>query len=234
MRHNRIWLLTVSGICFSAALLPARIFWEGGGDLFTPASFGREIYKAVMEINGGKADVCVVACENGLASVQASLATNRDPTAAWFSGDSLGLGRVSRDGKTLRLATLSFGPGRPDLMVTVIQSTSEAIASRPEYARHRLSDIPVPPGAAVLGTMNNTDTRTTVERLVSRMSMETVARFYENAMARNGWIKMVKSVENTGLLCYIKGADVCCVMVAAQDSNGETGITLLHKQGAVN
>ncbi|MEI8139479.1 MAG: hypothetical protein WCI03_06390 [bacterium] len=211
MRRNLLWLLIIAGGCLFASLLHARVFSTGSIDLFNPSSFGKLIYKTLMEINGEKADVSVVACENGLTSLKAVLKVHHDPT--------------------LRVVALSTGEEKPVLLVTVAQALAEKEASQ---ARHRLADVPVPSDGVVLGTMRSADTRTTFERLAYRMGKEEAIRFYEQSMERTGWSKLMGAGEGGGFLFYVKGADICVVLVAIQESNGETGITLLHKQGAVN
>ncbi|MEI7881229.1 MAG: hypothetical protein WCI95_10180 [bacterium] len=214
MRCKHLWVMVLAVGCLYASLLHARVFSSRNIDLLNPASFGRLIYQTMMEINDGKADVCVVACDAGLNQVQAALNGRRD--------------------STLRAMVLSPGEDKPALLVTVVQSSSEKAASQAQRARHRLADVPVPADGVVLGTMRSADTRTTLERLVSRQGEAEVVRFFELGMNRSGWSKLVGAVEGGGLLVYVKGVDVCVVRVATQESNGETGITLLHKQGAVN
>lgn len=209
----RFAALVLAG-CLAATLLHARVFSSGRLDLLNPATFGRLIYKTIMEINGGKAEVNVVACADGPAVVEVALAAHRDPT--------------------LRVVALSAGDDTPALLVTVVQSPAEKDASRPAQARHGLTDVPVPSDGVVLGTMRSVDTRTTFERLSSRQGVAEVTRFFEREMGQAGWSKLVGADEGSGFLFYIKGADLCAVLVTPQESNGETGITLLHKQGAVN
>lgn len=214
MRCKHLWVMVLAVGCLYASLLHARVFSSRNIDLLNPASFGRLIYQTMMEINDGKADVCVVACDAGLDQVQAALNAHRD--------------------STLRAVALSTGMEKPALLVTVVQSPAEKAASQAKRARHRLADVPVPADGVVLGAMRSADTRTTFERLVSRQGEAEVVRFFELGMNRSGWSKLVGAGEGGGLLVYVKGADVCVVRVATQESNGETGITLLHKQGAVN
>ncbi len=206
-------LLLLAG-CLSASLLHARVFTSRTVDLFNPSTFGRLVYKTVMEINEGKAEVSVVACDDGLTAVQATVQHQRD--------------------SKFRAVALSAGDEKPALLVTVVQSQAEKDASQSQRARHRLADVPVPSDGVVLGTLRSMDTRTTFERLVSRLGKEEIVRFFEQSMNREGWLKLVGAAGKGGFLFYVKGADICMVMVAPQESNGETGITLLHKQGAVN
>ena len=216
MLHRKYpWLLLLlAGGCLSASLLHARVYFSQSVDLFNPASFGRLIYKTIMEINGGKAEVNVVGCDDGLDPVKAALGTHLDPR--------------------LRVVALGSDSERPALLVTVVQSPAEQNTSQSIRARHRITDVPVPSDGLVLSTLNSSDTRSTLECLSSRMGKDDLVRFYEAAMARTGWTKLVAAAEGSGLMIYIKGADICVVMVTMQESNGESGVTLLHKQGAVN
>jgi len=214
MRRKYLWLMVLLEVCLAASLLQARVFLSRNIDLSNPATFGRLVYKTLMEINGGNADVSVVACDDGVAPVQAALTQHPDPT--------------------LRVVALSTGSEKEALLVTVVQSQEEKAASQVQRVRHRLADVPVPADGIVLGTMKNMDTRTTLERFSSRLGKDEVVRFFEQTMTRMGWAKMMGAAAGGGVLFYVKGADICMVMVTPQESNGETGITLLHKQGAVN
>lgn len=214
MRHGRKWLGVLAGIGLVVPLLHASVFSSRKIDLFTPSTYGRLIYKTIMEINGGKADVSVVACDDGLDTMQGALTAQHDARLRWVSLDT--------------------GEGKPGVLVTVVQSPSEKEASQSARARHRIADVPVPSDGIVLGTMRSADTRTTYERLTSRLGRSEVVQFYDQAMIRSGWSKLVAASEEGGFLFYAKGADLCAVLVTIQESDGETGISLLHKQGAVN
>lgn len=215
MRRRFQWLGGVFlSACLIAPLLHARVYAIRHIDLFSPASYGRLIYKTLMEINGGKAEVNVVACEGDLTPLRAIMSAHADPS--------------------LRFVAIQPGAEKPALLVTVLQSQAERDASQSSYARHRLVDVPVPQDGIVRSTMNSGDTRTTFERISSRMARVDVVRFIEQGLERNGWKKQVGAGEESGFLVYIKGSDICLVLVKAKESDGETSITLLHKQGAVN
>lgn len=199
--------------CLTAPVLYARVFTAGRLDLRYPATFGRLIYQTLMEINGGKAEVNVVACTEGPTLLDAALRAHRDPA--------------------IQVVSINVGEDKPPLLVTVVQSPSDRDASRPAQARHGLADVPVPADGVILSTMRSGDTRTTFERLSSRQGVDEVIRFFEERMGQTGWTKWINAGEGSGFSFYIKGADVCVVRVVAKESHGETGITLLHKQGAV-
>ena len=236
--RSRVIFLTVLAVLLSAAMIQARVYVSSGavgGDLFNPASFGAQLYKTVMTINGGRAEVSVVACEGGLASVRAAFsALNPTHGGHYQTGESLGAGVASEAGKTVRLVTLAPDPEAPVLMVAVSQSDAEARTSRTGGVSHQLDDVPAPPGATILITLKNAESRTTLERLTSRMSRESVTRFYEGAMVQKGWSRTFRTAARPGLTVYVKGADLCCVRIRESDSDGESAVTLLHKAGAVN
>lgn len=231
------FLLVVAALAFFSFRVLASVYQTGGvegGDLFTPSTFGRCIYQAVMLINGGRADVSVIACAGGEESVrEAFKAEEKAGTGHYFPGDSLGVGKATRGGSTLSLVTLKPVPQAPALMVAVAQSDSERRASKPAEVRHQIDEVPVPSGTRVLSCLKNLDTRTALERLSIRMPAEGVRGFYDAFMARNGWSRLVHASRDGGLQVYVKGANVCCLGISAADSDGESSVTLLHKQGAV-
>lgn len=239
MRHGSrmaVLLPVLFGVGLSALVLQARVYQTSGavgGDLFNPSSFGRQVYRTVMTINGGRADVSVVDCAGGDASVRTACNALPPGAARYMVGESLGLGKAVRDGKEVRLLTLSPGPGARMLLVTVTQSDSAARDSATPPLRHQLEDVPVPPDATVLSYMKNADTRTAMERLSVRMPGEGARLYFEGAMARAGWTRVSGAAGENGMAFYMKGADVCCVRVSVADSDGESRVTLLHKRGAV-
>jgi len=234
-RHT-LRLMIGLGLGLSAPWLQARVFRNDGpvGNLFNPGSFGAQVYQAVMQINGGYADVSVAVCEGGWEAVRvACAAVSQDEGNRHQAGESMAMGKVSRGGKTVRWVALEPEPRGPLLLVSVTQPASEAASSYPSPARHGLEDVPLSPDARVLSLLRNGDTRTTLERVSSRMTRESLALFHEGAMTRQGWVRGFRTAARTGLSMYIKGSDLCWVRIGDTDSNGETRVTLLHKAGAV-
>lgn len=232
------WMPVFVALAIPAPVMQARVFsvaGGGGGDLFQPGSFGPQVYAAAMQINGARADVSVVACEGGVASIREAFATlSPGGQGRYQQGETLGCGVASKAGNTVRLVTLAPDSGGRVLMVAVTQTDSESRAAPAAMVRHVLGDVPVPPGATVLSTMQNGDTRTTLERVSARQPREGLLRFYEGAMPRGGWVRVSRPATGEGLLVFVKGSDLCCIRVGAEDSNGESQVTLLHKPGAVN
>jgi len=231
-----VLLPALFGVGLSALVLQARVYQTSGamgGDLFNPSSLGKQVYRTAMTINGGRADVSVVDCAGGEASIRTVCGDMPAGSARYVAGESLGLGKAVRDGQVVRLVTLSPGLGSRTLLVTVAQSDSAVRASAVPPLRHQLEDVPVPPDATVLSYMKNDDTRTAMERLSVRMSGEGARRYFEGAMTRAGWARVAGTAGESGVAFYMKGADVCCVRVVVADSDGESRVTLLHKRGAV-
>lgn len=214
MKRKYFWLIILLGGALSASILHARVFSSRNVDLLNPSSYGRLIYKTLMEINEGQSEVSVVICDDGLAPVEAALTAYHNPV---FSA-----------------VAVHTEADKPALLVTVVKSPADQKASLTSRPRHRLVDVPVPADGVVLGTMRSADTRTTFEHLSSRMAKDETLRFFDLGMVQAGWVKQVGMEKGSGLSVYSKGTDICLILVNTQESNGETGITLLHKQGAVN
>ena len=217
-RSLQIGIPVLAGL--SAILVQAAVFQTGGktgGDPLKPDSYGRCLYRAAMQINGGRAEVSVIACEGVV-----------DPLRTAFKVE-----QATGDGRTVRLVTLKPSPDSPPLMVAVSQSVGEAKASRSSEGRHRIDEIPIPSGARVLSFQRNDESRTSLERLAVRMPADGVRGYYDAILARDGWSRLFPESREGGLMVFMKGATVCCVGVGAADSYGESRVTLLHKQGAV-
>jgi len=226
-------LLVVAGLLLPAALSFARVSTSTslGGDLFDPASFGRVIYRTVMWINGGRAEVAVTACDRGTASVKAAFA-GEPQGARYREGASLGLGQTTRDGRIMRVMTIEPPGASKPLLVSVLQSEGDERQSRSSTPQG-LDEVPALPGAEIEGVLRSDDTHTAVERLTTRRAPSGVLAFYDGAMTRGGWTRL-SGEPDASLRIYLKGSDVCCVGVRAAESDGETRVTLLHKRGAVN
>ena len=164
----------------------------------------------------------------------AVLAAKDDPSARYVAGEDVGFGKASANGRQVRLMTLSPGSGSQTLVVSVAQSDADAKASHAADMSHQIDDVPVTSDSRVVSFMKNLDTRTALEQLVVRMSGEGPRRYFESVMPRNGWTPMFRAPGDSGLVVFVKGADVCCVRIKSSDSDGESSVTLLHKQGAVN
>lgn len=232
-RTFMVRLLVMALVVLPAALGLARVS-RGiplGGDLFDPATFGRVVYRTVMWINGGRADVAVTTCDRGTASVKTAFG-GESAGAAYREGTSMGLGRATRDGRSVRVMTIEPPGAANPLMVSVIQSDADERQSR-STPSHGLDDVPALPDADVEGLLRSDDTRTAVERLTTRRAPEGVLAFYDGAMTRGGWTRL-SGAPDASLRIYVKDTDVCCVGARAVESDGETRVTLLHKRGAVN
>ena len=99
----RGWRSVLAVTVVLAVLLPAtglhaKVFrrwgWSPVGQLFNPDGFGKRLYRAVMEINGGQADVSVVACPGGLEGVRQGLAAGEGVRTQFATGTGLGSGEI--------------------------------------------------------------------------------------------------------------------------------------------
>lgn len=236
-RERVIWLTATFMVVFlPAVLLQARVYeTRATGDVFQPASFGRQLYAAIMRINGGRAEVSVVDCEGGWAALRAAFQSlPADVKSRFQVGHSLALGSATADHRTVRLVALTPESTSRTLLVTVAQRQDEREASAAPPLRHELEGIPAAPESTLLSFQRNQETRTAMERMASRQSRLDLQAYYEAEMPRAGWSRLMGASTAGGLAVYVKGAEICCIRIGEKDSNGESVVTLLHKPGAVN
>lgn len=237
---------TAISICAAAAVAAlvfttqAKVYQTVGsffdGAVLNAERLGRAVYSAVMQINGGKADVTVVGAREGVEAIGRSVHA-AGTTSARFEGDgSFGLGIVDGGDKTLRFVALAPSHRAGALVVAVAQSKKEEKESRPDQAVHGVPDVPAYPGGTVTCFMRNADTRSSFETQRVPAASGAAASFYAGALARNGWTEFSpgRPGNRTGVRLFAKGRDICCVSVKASDWSGESVVTLLHKRGAVD
>jgi len=234
--------IIVAGVAVAVAVTAQAKVYQIVGAMFDRAVFdaervGKTVYRTVMQINGGKADVTVVQARDGVEAFGRTLSSAGAAPQARFAGDrSLGLGIVDNGSQSLRL--LALAPASPDraLVVAVAQSKQEERDSSASRAAHGIPDVPAYPGGAVTCFMRNADTRTCFETQKVPAASDAAASFYSTALVRNGWSALSpdRTAGGAALRVFAKGRDVCCVLVKASDWSGESVVTLLHKRGAVD
>lgn len=243
MSRRRSYLagLIILVLCLPAALLQARVFrsggWSSGGSPFAVEEFGRRLYKTVMRINGGQADVSVASCREGMESVRQRVLAGQGVTSRFAGGETLGLGEIIGLGRVVRLVALVPG-GDPaaGVVVAVERAQQEDRASRSALAlKHELREMPVIPGSQVTGYMKNEDTRVAWETLLVPASVASAVAYHETTLKQAGWAPVMPLIpsDEGGMLLFTKGPDICCVRVKRSDLDGETRVALLHKQGAL-
>lgn len=233
-------MIAAALLAAGAVAVHAKVF-QVVGSVFDRARFaaeaaGKVVYRAVLQINGGKADVTVVSAKDDVEALGRQILAAGANGEAGFKGDAaLGLGFVRGWGQTLRM--LAFRPGLRDeaLVIAVEQSDREAAESSSGRIVHAIPDVPEYPGGTVKSVMRNADTRTSFETLRASDSAGTVEAYYAGAMARNGWTPVFagKSPGGTGVQVLGRGADICLVWVRGTASFGESDVILLHKRGAI-
>jgi hypothetical protein len=186
-----------------------------------------------MSLNGHKVDVDVRACETDLDGIRQ--AWGRPGAAGRFvAGDGLGIGETTRDGRPVRFVALSpRGDAAPAVAVPVERSEAGRAAAA-SGGRHEIPGIPLYPGSRVTTSMLNQDTRTAFELVAAPGAPAEVMAFYETSLRRLGWEQPFPGGGEAGRVAvFAKGADLCCVQTRSGSSDGETKVSLLHKQGAL-
>jgi hypothetical protein len=198
--------------------------------------FGKRLYQTLMRINGGQVEVSVVSFRQGLDDLRRRVLSSQGDTLRFEAGETLGLGEITGRGRKVRLVALVPG-GNPDsgVMVVTEQAQADREAGRKLVLKHELNELPVPSGSQVTGYMKNEDTRVAWETLSAPASVSGVVAYYQAALKQAGWKSVMPSraPDGGGVFCFMRGADICCVQVKRADSDGETQVALLHKQGAL-
>jgi hypothetical protein len=208
-------------VLLPAVAMQARVFrltgGAGGGTGFEVKALGQRAYRTSMRINGGQAEVSVLACREGNEGIRQMLESNRS---------------------SARNTACVFAPGEEGevgLMVVVEQKDATPGLLRRVPARHEMRDVPLLPGSRVTSFMRNEQSLTTLETASSAVSLRGAVSFYQGTMKQAGWSQMfpVSDPDQDVLLCFVRGGDICLVQVGPLNSDGETQLTLLHKQGAL-
>jgi hypothetical protein len=242
MRKRRVIGSTIAAaaVLLAGALAARATVYQNVGSVFERARFaaeaaGKVLYRAVMQINGGRANVTVVNAKDGVESLGRQMLAAGGNAEAGFKGDAgFGMGFVKGYGQTLRMLALDPARRGEALVVAVEQSDREAADSRSGRIAHDIPDVPDFPGGTVTCMMRNTDTRTSFETVRAPGSAGAVEAFYAGALARSGWkpVFPAGSPGGTGVQVLGRGADICLVRIKGTESVGESEVTLLHKRGA--
>jgi hypothetical protein len=239
-RQSYLVVVLVLAACLPAAVLQARVFRSGGGSpgrtMFKAEDFGKRLYRTVMRLNGGKAEVNVVSCREGLEGVRQSVLAGQGMATRFAAGESLGIGEIAGMGRNVRLLAIAPGDADTDGMVVTVERAQESTSSRqPLPLKHELLEMPLIPGGQVTGFMKNEDTRVSWETVTAPASPAQIAAYYETNLKQAGWTPVSPSrpSDEGGMLFFVKEGDLCCVRVRRLDSDGETQVALLHKQGAL-
>lgn len=242
MRRVRPFLLLGIAVLslLPAAVLQARVFrragWLWRGGRFVPEELGKGIYRAPMLINGAQAEVNVVACDSGAGGLRRMLTSDGSVTARFTGNGDLAIGEMKGYGKTVSFVSLApASDGVPGVVIAVERGSADPAVVSP-LPRHELHDVPLVSGGRVTCALRNTLTRTTWETVVLTGPPAAALSFYQTAMRRAGWTPMspTPAGDGGGMLCFVKGTDVCFVWAGCADSDGETQLALLHKQGAAH
>jgi hypothetical protein len=230
-------VVLLAGLLALAPAAQARVFQRiGGSTLFRADGFGRRLYAATFQLNGGEAAVAVTAMEGGVAAVGRALAASAAPgaTAHFVAGEGAGLGRLEGQGRTA--AVLALTPGREDraLVVSVEQSVAERERARHPGLAAGATGIPPLPDSILTCTMRNDDTRTALETRRTAVAPAAAAAYYDATLRGGGWTRLIPGGSpDRGLMVYLKDADVCCVQMGVPGASGECLVTIVRKPGAV-
>jgi hypothetical protein len=240
-RRHPYWVFIIGlAVFLPALLLQARVFrsggWGPGRTVFMAGEFGKRLYRTVMQINGDQAEVSVVLCREGMEAVGGSVMAGQGVSARFAASETLGMGEITGMGRQVRLVAIAPDAAKADVVLVAVEQTQRGpSASRGLPLKHGLLDLPPLPGGQVTAFLKNEDTRVAWETVTTESSPASVASFYEANLKQAGWTPVLPYTPSAdgGMLCCVRGGDICCVRVRRTDSDGETQVALLHKQGAL-
>lgn len=231
-------LVTLMVIMVTALVSQGRVFFRWGSaaqSLHTLEALGGTLaYEAPVTINGGKGQLTVFAFEKPIADVVGELARAFAVTGYHYAGGTMGYGSVSANGQTRTLVAIQMG----DPLRTIVFHTEQSDADRRRSASPPtgplLTDIPEFPGSTPVFSASDENAGMSMAISRTQTGEAEVRQTLDMALAGEGWRSAFPSAGATApaprLRVYLKQQQVCCVLVDASERQGETRITILHKQ----
>lgn len=189
---------------------------------------GKLVYDAAMIVNGGHGRLMVFGFDGAMAE------TTRMLSAAFgmenFNGDSgtMAIGSVSSGDVVTKLIAFSPGSELQTLVFMFEQSAANAKASGDVPQRHFMEVVPPYPGSDPVFYAKNDETGMSLEISTTSGGEGEARAFFESSLADAGW-KPAMPEQKSGLAVFTRGSEVCCVLVAADETEGRNRITVLHK-----
>ena len=222
------------GLLLLPVVVQGRVFRHAAGT--APVVPGTAAYRTTVEINGGKAEVAVIAPDRPLADPARwlrSICASFGKVLFLRSTDEYVVAGAASPDRVLRLLSIQLPNQENPLVVEAVQSVREQALSAVPPAQSMLAGIPTYPGATVQCHLRNADTRTAVETLSAAAAAEDVLRFYRTSLGEAGWAPVWPESRHGApdTLLFSRGHDLCCVM-ARPDAPGECTVTVLQKLAA--
>ena len=231
-------LLAACALCPPPA--GARVFWRSGGgawiDRVARQLNGATVYRAAVQVNGGRADVGVVRSGEPFAPTSARMRQALAPAGGFLiAGSRMAFGVAAPGGRIVRTLILAPGDEGSCAVFVIDQSRDDFEQAKAAPTGHMLPSVPEYPGARILSYIRNEDTRTAIQTATAPAAPAAALQFYESALARDGWSSPLGSrpAGERDWAFFLRGRDVCAVLVAPSDHPAECRITVLQKDSSL-
>jgi hypothetical protein len=218
---------------------PARVFFRRGlwGGAATPDSgwLGRTVYAAVFQINGGRARMTVLDCAGPLGTLCRGNATEGMPVQ-WLPGSpEMRIGLAGDAERVTRFVAVQPADKRGAALFGIEQSRAEFERSLKPGAADWLPGLEGIAGGVSTFQARNEDTRTAVQTVRVPAARAAAWAAVKAVLGASGWQAALAGGQRAdrGIEMFLRGRDLCCVLVQPADRPGESVVTVLHKEGAV-
>lgn len=211
-------------------------------------------YETSVVVNSGKGQLTVFSFDRAISEVIRQLSKIFNTDNFNYCRKTMGYALIDSGDSVLRLIVISLDDYRQTLVFKLEQSASEFKASIRPPDRHLMKTIPAYPGSEPVFFAEDENTRMSMAVSKTQSAPAGVRDFFESRLTSSGWTpalvapsalhhnKIVSGTATRGItdaLCdsgmgvYLKGMEICCVLVDSSEGTGENRITILHKQPGV-
>lgn len=236
----------------------ARVFLRWGSraqsTMAIEASGGKMAYETSVVVNGGKGQLTVFSFDRAISEVIRQLSKIFNTDNFNYCRKTMGYALIDSGDTVLRLIVISLDDYRQTLVFKIEQSASEFKASIKPPDRHLMKTIPGYPGSEPVFFAKDENTRMSMAISKTQSAPAGVCDFFESRLISSGWRPALvagsalhhnktasgtgmegisDALRGSGMAIYLKGMEICCVLVDSSEVTGENRITILHKQPGV-
>jgi hypothetical protein len=189
---------------------------------------GTLLHRAEVRINGQPGKLAVYGFDSSPASLAPDL---RKALPLPELGAAAALATHVENGQAITLLLLPGAGSRSSVAILIEQSAES-------YRKTRTAPAEWPgslayPGASLLFSAENEQTRTTLAVATTADAPEAAASRMDAVLTGGGWSRVPPLAATAGLTLYVRGSRICAFSaMAAESSGGKTRITLLQRLGA--
>lgn len=189
---------------------------------------GKKAYASKITLNGGSGEVAVFKFTGPLHETAAKLSRIFEGMKFTDTNGSMSFG-IARSGDFyIRILLLQPGLKDETIVFKTEQSPDDYERSKAPPLTHMLAEVPEFPGSSPAFFAHNEDTDMSLAVASTRSTETAVRKFYDSELTSAGWAPMFTGASSTRI--YLRGTEVCFVMLAQSCKDGAGKITLLHKK----